>query len=91
MNIGIGTYTKEDYPEIKRISKDRDNLDETWEAWKKNKDKAKKNFQRSGLNIVDIHVKPQELLLFCQRRGLIVDGSSRSQFVQYKVAEMFGD
>ena len=91
ISLTSGTYTKEDYPEIRRISKDRDNLDETWAAWKKNKDKAKKGFQRPGINLVDIPVKPQELLLFCQQQGLIINGSSRSQLVQHKVAQMFKD
>ncbi len=35
--FGIGIYDKEDYKEILRISEDRDQMDLTWEDWKKSK------------------------------------------------------
>lgn len=35
--FGIGIYDKEDYEETLRISEDRDQMDLTWEDWKKSK------------------------------------------------------
>lgn len=87
-NVGIGVYRKKDYQEIRRISEDRDNLDETWEDWKKSKDKAKKGLKEQGLEITDILVLPKELVKYCRKRGLSINASSRAQYIQKKVSEL---
>jgi len=89
-NIGIGEYRKEDYQEIYRLSEDKDNMEETWEDWKANKDKAVKNLQNLGLITIDIIVIPKELVNYCREKGLNINGKSRAQFITYKTMKLDG-
>lgn len=84
-NIGIGEYLKKDYKEILRISEDRDNMDESWKEWKASKNRAIKNFQKMGMKTIDIIVTPEELVKYCRKNGLKINGQSRAGFISYKV------
>ncbi|MEL7222570.1 MAG: hypothetical protein AAGJ93_14705 [Bacteroidota bacterium] len=86
--IGVGEYRKQDYQEILRLSDDRENMDETWEAWKANKNKGLKNFHQMGLKTIDIMVYPRELVKYCREKGLRINGESRANFISFKVMEM---
>jgi len=87
LNLGIGEYRKKDYQEILNISEDKDNMDETWEEWKANKRKAILRFEQMGFKAVDIIVTPKELVKFCRKNGLPINGKSRSEFVTFKMSE----
>lgn len=87
-NIGVGEYRKEDYQEIFRISVDKDNMEDTWEKWKANKNRTIKKFQNMGLKTVDIIVKPKELVNYCRENGLKINGKSRAQFVSFKAMKL---
>lgn len=88
--FGIGAYEKEDYEEILKISEDKDQMDETWEEWKSNKDRTKLELEKYGMKVVDIIVKPMELMKYCRERGLSINGKSRSRYVTEKVEEKYG-
>ena len=80
---GMGEYLPEDYDEILRISIDKENFYDTWEDWKKNKERAKKQMEAGGLKVIDIIVRPEELVKYCRKNGLEINGQSRSQFISY--------
>ncbi len=85
--IGIGEYLKKDYPEILSISEDRDNMDDSWEKWKANKNEAIKNFKKMGMKTIDIIVVPKELVKYCRENGLPINGKSRASYVSYQATE----
>ena len=82
--IGIGKYLQEDYEEILRLSSDGNDLDDTWEDWRINQSNAKNNLQSSGFSVVDIIVKPRELVDYCRQRGLEINSESRVEFISHK-------
>ncbi len=84
-NIGIGTYLKADYPEIRSISEDKDSMDMTWKEWKANKRRLVKKLESQGFKTVDVIVKPKELFNYCRIHQLKINGESRSQFARYKM------
>ena len=86
VKIGIGTYQKSDYDHIRQLSSDKESMDETWEDWLENKTKAKQNIKAAGFDVVDVLVKPNELIDYCWERGLDIDSKSRAEFVQWKVS-----
>lgn len=86
VKIGIGQYRKEDYNEILSLSEDRENMDATWEDWKKSKAKAVKNFKIGGVYPIDIVVIPSELVNYCREQGLKINGKSRSKFIASKAS-----
>lgn len=84
-NIGIGVYKKEDYKEILKISVDKEKMNQTWNEWKKTKNRTVANFQKLGIKTVDILVKPKELVQFCRENGLEINGQARANFISNKV------
>lgn len=87
-NIGVGEYRKEDYQEIYKLSEDKDNMDPTWEEWKKSKSDALKKFKKVGIKTIDIIVLPHELVKYCRENGLKINGKSRAGFIKDKVMKL---
>ncbi|MEN0050982.1 MAG: hypothetical protein AAF806_28210 [Bacteroidota bacterium] len=81
--IGIGYYRKEDYEEILRISSDRERMNDTWEEWKKKKEKTVRNLKLAGVTPIDVLVLPRDLEIYCYEQGLKIDGAARAQYVSY--------
>ena len=82
--IGIRKYLREDYEEILNLSSDGNDLDETREDWQINQRNAKINLQSSGLNVVDITVKPRDLVNYCRQRGIDINSESRVEFIYHQ-------
>lgn len=89
-NIGLGEYRRRDYKEILSLSEDKENMEDTWEEWKANKNRVIKEFEKMGLRTIDIIVIPQELVKYCRENGLKVNGESRAQFIQHKLMKLHG-
>jgi hypothetical protein len=87
-NVGISTYLKEDYNEILQISEDRDNMDGTWDEWKVNKDRAVSELRSLGTVVIDIIVRPDDIMKFCLEKGVPINGDSRAHYVQEKVRDL---
>jgi len=83
MSIGIGCFIKDQYDELLKISSDSENMDSTWEEWLKNKERAKQEMSNKGVICVDVKVDLFELMDYCQKERLLVNGKSRARFVQY--------
>jgi hypothetical protein len=82
---GVGNYKKEDYPEVYRISVDRDNMHATWEEWKIEYEMHVKAWKKSGHEMIQVTVTPTELYRYCMMHGFEINGSSRSSFVAWKL------
>jgi hypothetical protein len=85
--IGVATYSKTEYPELLALSEDRDLMDATWEEWTKSKNKAVKNLQKMGLQVMEVQVRLAELALYCREQDLKINGDSRAMFAQKLVME----
>jgi len=83
--LGMAVYDNEDYKEILNISDDKPVMNETWETWKRKKEEAVSNYRKMGINVVDVLVKPKELVDYCGEKGLNINGKSRAQYVSYKL------
>lgn len=59
-------------------------MDDTWEAWHKSFLKAKNNFLKQGVEVIEIVVDIDELVFYCRSKGLKNDGATRAEFVQSK-------
>jgi len=86
--IGIGEYRKKDYQEILKLSEDRQDMNATWEAWKKKRAEAINNFKKLGITTIDILVTPEELVNYCREKGLKINGAARAEYVRYKVTQL---
>jgi hypothetical protein len=83
---GVGTYSKEDYLEVYRISVDRENMHKTWEEWKSAHNRHVRTWIKLGDDVLEVTVTPTELYRYCMMHGLEINGSSRSKFVAWKMS-----
>lgn len=79
--IGIFCYKKEQYKEFLKISTNREKMDPTWEDWLESKKKAKRGIEEQGVTCIDVEVDIFDLMDFCQKHGLEINGDSRAKYV----------
>ncbi|MGH9948955.1 MAG: hypothetical protein ACRD6X_17415 [Pyrinomonadaceae bacterium] len=82
--IGVGWYRAEQWQRLLEISEDRNNLEETHEAWFAVAEKTIKTAELSPrARKVDIDV--EDLLSWCNARGFDVNSTARAQYVADKL------
>jgi len=62
-------------------------LEKTWEEWKANKNRTLEEFEKMGIQTVDIIVTPREIVNYCRKNGFKINGESRSKFIQSKLVK----
>lgn len=82
--IKLAYYRKEDWKRFIKISDDRDSMHATWKEWHKAFLKLKKELISQGFQVKVVEIDLDELIIYCQIRGVKNDGKTRSQFVQSK-------
>lgn len=83
MPLGIGCFKEAQYDELLKVSSDAENMNPTWEEWLKSKEKTKQELETQGKECVDVEVDLFELMNYCQKEGLQINGGSRAQYVQH--------
>lgn len=82
--IKLAYYRKEDWKRFIKISDDRDSMHSSWKEWHKAFIKLKKDFILQGFQVKVVEIDLDELIIYCQIKGVKNDGRTRSQFVQGK-------
>jgi hypothetical protein len=85
---GIGWYRPEQWPRLREISMDADTLEETHAKWLEFASKAFKNLGALGDSVVKVDIDVEEILRWCQQKGLPVDAKARASFIVHKVQQM---
>lgn len=90
LNIALAVYKKEEYKEIRNLSDDKNDMDETWEEWMKSKQKTKKNFKiaGAGVKIKEVEITVKELKDYCRKNGMRINGAARSGLAASKLDSM---
>ncbi len=81
--FGLCWYQPEQWTRLLEISDDTDKLEETYEEWRTNANKAIQEFQTTGKKIKKVKINLEQLLFWCNEKGVPVNGSSRAQYVAY--------
>ena len=84
IGIKLAYYRKKDWKRFIKIIDDRESMHDTWNEWHKAFLKTKKDLISQGFEVTDIEVDLNELIKYCEIRGIKKDGKARSQFVQAK-------
>lgn len=79
--VGLGWYNREDWDRLREISEDRDQLEETFEEWEASALSALQDIQSTGQQIERVLVDPEQLLSWCNEKGVAVNASSRAEYV----------
>jgi hypothetical protein len=86
--IGVAWYRPEQWQRIREISSDRDHLEDTYEEWLSSAEQNLKEINAPGLRLQKVDVDSEQLILWCNIRGLEVNAKARSEYVMEKVREM---
>jgi hypothetical protein len=81
VRIGLAWFDRAQWQRLAEVVPDRNELDDTFEAWERSARKALKEFEHSGQLIEKVPIRVDELLAWCVLRGVVPDGKARSDFV----------
>ncbi len=84
--VGVGWYRSEQWERLLEISSDRDQLEDTHEEWLKNASRVFDRLKREGLPVVKMDIDVEDLLAWCSKNGLAVNGESRAKYVVEKTS-----
>ncbi|MXQ11432.1 hypothetical protein [Microvirga makkahensis] len=84
--IALPWYSREDYPDIRRMMTDRHNLAPTYEQWLAAAENNESVGKQAGLDIERIPIEPSTFARWCAAGGLEPDSTARMRYV----AEMQG-
>lgn len=80
IHIGLASYSPEQWTLLKHVADDPDDMDDSYDDWVKQRDKAIANFKllRYSIRLVDIDV--HELMQWCHYNGRKNDKAARAAF-----------
>jgi hypothetical protein len=86
---GVAWYRPEQWQRLREVSEDVDNLEETHEAWLKTAERLIRDGIPSDVRVEKIDVDVEEVLAWCNVKGLPMNASSRAQFVSERVRKKY--
>jgi hypothetical protein len=79
--VGVGWYSKNEWYKLCTVAEDADRLEKSYEEWLEVFDRGWAELTRAGIIPVKVPVHVQDLLDWCTREGLPVNGESRSRYI----------
>ncbi len=80
---GCAWYRPDQWERLLEISVDRDRLGDSYAAWVENAEEALRNLRepsQEGMTFEKVEVDVEELLAWCQARGVEVDAQARAEY-----------
>ena len=87
-HVGVAWYRKEQWPRLLEIADDKEKLEASYDEWVKIAQKTMREMEKLGLSLVKVDVDVEELLAWCQRRKIPVNGEARASFTSAKLQEL---
>jgi len=84
--VGVGWYRPEQWERLLEISSDRDQLEGTYEEWLGNATRVFRYLKRQGFAVVKTEIALEDLLAWCAKRELEVNGESRAKYIMEKTS-----
>ncbi|MEA3377488.1 MAG: hypothetical protein U9R72_14970 [Chloroflexota bacterium] len=78
--VGCAWYRAGQWERLHEIAADSEKLEHTYEEWVDNAERALRGMRESGMGVEKVEVDVEELLAWCQRRGLEVDARARAHY-----------
>jgi len=76
----IAWYRREQWSLLKKVSADAEELEDGYDEWQQNAEQTIQKFIAQGMQIRKVDIDVNELVQWCQAKGIAVDGRSRSQY-----------
>ena len=85
--VGIAWYQPDQWQRLLTVSVDKDKLEETYNEWIKEAERVIKELRRQGLYIIKVDVNIEELVAWCRKKKIPVNGEARSMYAAYKLQQ----
>ena len=84
---GIAWYSVTQWDRLREISNDRESLEETYEEWLQQAENAIHDLKNRKVRVKKVNIDVEELLFWCTKNRVPVDGHSRASFTSHKLKE----
>jgi len=79
--VNLAYYDKQDWKRFLEIIDDREKQHDNWENWFRDFIKMKNELLTKGYTVNEVHVNLDELINYCKKSQIKIDGKARSSFV----------
>ncbi len=86
--VGFAWYRPQQWQRVRDISDDAEDLTDTYLEWLELAEERFNDLRRSGLHVEKVDVDSEQLILWCNDRGLKINGKSRSRYAAEKLKEL---
>ncbi|GAB4187681.1 MAG: hypothetical protein Tsb002_13170 [Wenzhouxiangellaceae bacterium] len=83
MIIGISWFQPAQWERLLEISEDREELDDSYEDWRKNASRTIEQMALQGQKVIKVQIDLDDLEFWCYENKLPINGQSRSQYVSH--------
>jgi len=78
---GISWFQPEQWERLLEVSSDRESLDNSYEEWRENANKAIHEFRAQGQKVKKVKLNLEEFLYWCNENKKETNGSARAEYV----------
>ena len=86
--FGFAWYRPDQWQRVRDISSDADDLADSYVEWLQLADEKLNEMRSSGMRVEKIDIDTEQLIRWCNERGLDITGQSRSQYAAEKLREL---
>jgi hypothetical protein len=88
MVVGIAWYRPDQWQRVREISADGDDLHDNYLEWLQSAEERLQELRSSGLRVEKVDVHSETLILWCNERGLEINGESRSRYIAERLSKI---
>jgi hypothetical protein len=85
--VGIAWYRPNQWQRIRDISTDADNFEDTYEEWLHLAEQRAGELAATGLRAEKVDIDSEQLVYWCNERGIEINGQARSSYAAAKLRE----
>jgi hypothetical protein len=85
-SVGLAWYDPSQWAKLKAVAADKDQMDETHDAWRRNAERTMKHLTAQGCVVRRVPIDVDALVQWCQANNKPVDGKSRAEYVSLIVS-----
>ena len=86
--VAIVWYRPEQWRRVRDIATDADELEVSYAEWLQVAEEKLKQLRSSGLRVEKVDVDSEELILWCNERGMENNGQARAQYAAERLGEL---
>jgi len=83
--IGVCWYQPDEWEMLKQTATDSETLDDSYEDWKKNANRAINGLRSNNTKVKKVNVKINELIVWCGENKLENNSKTRSRYAAWKL------